>query len=142
DAEASENGAPRRFLEPELEPHVEVAEPYARLAQLVVDHLPHAGALLHQHERLLLQLVERDRPAGEAVPAWHGQHDLVAEERLEDHPAMTPHGADAAELHLAARDLLDHPLRIRDGERHLDTAVLPLELGEGDRDHRSARPGG
>ena len=58
----------RRLLQPELEPYIEVSQAHACLAQLVVDHLPHARALLHEHERLRLELVERDGPVGEAVP--------------------------------------------------------------------------
>src|SRR5215217_3142161 len=59
----AESGAYRhahRLLDPELEPDVEVAQPHARAAQLVLDHLPHAGALLHEDQRLTLELREAD----------------------------------------------------------------------------------
>ena len=54
-----------------------------RASQLVLDHLPHARALLHEDERLRAQLVERDGLTGEAVVGRAGEDDLVAEERLE-----------------------------------------------------------
>ena len=60
------------------------------LAQLVVDHLPNAGSLLHQHDRLRLQLVERHRTVREAVPVRHSENHFVAEEGLEDDAAVTP----------------------------------------------------
>ena len=96
---------------------VEVAQPRARAAQLVLDHLPDAGALLHHDQRLLAQLVERDRPAREPVPGRDREHDLVAEERLEDDAAVAARGADDAELELALGDLLDDALRVGDRER-------------------------
>src|SRR6185295_8466381 len=51
DAEAREHGAPHRLLEPELEPEVEVADPDAEAAELVVNDPTHARALLHDDER-------------------------------------------------------------------------------------------
>src|SRR5207302_2618377 len=59
--------APHRLLQAELEPHVEVAQPQARAAQLVVEYLADAGTFLYQDQRLATQLIERDRLAGEAV---------------------------------------------------------------------------
>src|SRR5215211_547889 len=89
-AEAGAHRDPHRLLDSELEPDVEVAQPDARPAQLVLDHLPDAGALLHQDQWLALQLVECDRPPCEAVPGRTDEDDLVAEERLERDAAMTP----------------------------------------------------
>src|SRR5438093_696225 len=60
DAEAGLDRAPYRLLQPELEPDVEVAEAGALTTQLVLDHLAHPGALLHDDERLAAELVERD----------------------------------------------------------------------------------
>src|SRR5262249_29313059 len=67
DAEAALDGAPHRFLEPELEGDTEVAKLRAALAQLVLDHLPDARALLHQDQRPLGKLLERYGSAGERV---------------------------------------------------------------------------
>ena len=74
------------------------------------------------------------------MPARHGEHDLVAEERLEDDAAVPPRGADDAELELAPRDLLDHALRVRHRQRDVHARVQPLELAEHDRAAPS-RPG-
>src|SRR5437588_12105478 len=51
DAVAREHRASCRLLEPELEPHVEIAESCPGLAELVLDHLPHAGAFLPHARR-------------------------------------------------------------------------------------------
>jgi lipopolysaccharide/colanic/teichoic acid biosynthesis glycosyltransferase len=126
-------------LQPELEADVEIPEPHAGLAKLVVDHLSYAGTLLHEDDRLLLQLVERDRAAREPVPARHREDDLVAEERLEDDAALPSHRADNAELELAPGDLLDHALRVRHRQRNLHGGMQPLELRERDRQHRPSR---
>ena len=115
---------------------------HAALAQLVLDHLSHAGAFLHEHERLFPQLVDRHAPVGEAVAARDGKHDLVAEERLEDDAAVAALRADDAELELAARNLLDHVLRVGHRQRDAHLRVPPLELAEHDRQHRPARAGG
>ena len=93
--------------EPELEPRVEVARPHADRAQLVLDRLAHAGALLHEDERLLAQVIERDRLAREAVTGRAGEHDLVAEQRLEHDRAVASREADDAELDRAVGDELD-----------------------------------
>src|SRR5205823_13428149 len=67
DAVAREHRAARRLLQAELEPYVEVAEAHAALPQLVLDHLPNAGTLLHEHDRLFPQLVDRHLLAREAM---------------------------------------------------------------------------
>ena len=87
DAVAGDDRALDRLLQAELEPDVEVAQPRARAPQLVLDHLTHAGALLHHDQRLLAQLVQRDGAAGEPVARQRREHDPVAEERLEDDAA-------------------------------------------------------
>ena len=74
------------------------------------------------------------------MAARNSEHDFVAEERLEDDAAMAPRGTDDAELELAASDLFDHTLRIRDGERDVNTGVQLLELRQHDRQHRAAGP--
>ena len=79
---------------------------------------------------------------GETVAARHGEHDLVAEERLEDNAAVAPLRADDAELELAARDLLDHMLRVRHRERDAYLGMEPLELAEHDRQDGAAGAGG
>ena len=67
DAVAGGDGRLHGLLQAELETGLEVAQPRAGATQLVLDHLAHARALLHHDQRLLAQLVERDRPPGEAV---------------------------------------------------------------------------
>src|SRR6476620_3208114 len=71
----------------------------------------------------------------------HGEHDLVAEERLEYDSAMPARRADDAELELTPRHLLDDALRVRHlkGDGHV--WVEPLELGEHHWHDRAARPG-
>jgi len=67
DAVSGDDRAPHGFLQTELEVDVEVAQPHAGLAQLVLDDLPDACPLLHDDQLLALQIVERDRLAGEAM---------------------------------------------------------------------------
>ena len=129
--------APHRLLEPELERDVEVAQPPARLAQLVLDHLPDAGALLHQDQRALGELVELDRTAGERVPRRAGEDHLVAEERLERDRAVPPGGADDPELEPPVGDELDDGLRVRDRRAAPAARVVALELAEQERERRS-----
>src|SRR5262249_59384895 len=57
DAVAGRDSRAGRLLQPELEARLEVAEPGARAAGLVLDHLAHARTLLHHDQR---------RPAGPA----------------------------------------------------------------------------
>ena len=116
-AEAAEHRGARRLLQPELELHVQVAQPEPELAQLVVDHLPDAGALLHEDERLGLQLLEGQALAGALVLGRDGEDDLVAVEGLERDAAMTACGPDDAELELAPPDLLDDRVRVGHGQR-------------------------
>src|SRR5207253_6362433 len=105
---------------------------------LVLDHLPDARALLHDDERLGAQLVERDGAAGERVPRWAGEHDLVAEERLEDDRALAPGRTDDAELELAPADEVDDGLRVEDREADRRRRVRGLELAEERRQDRAA----
>src|SRR5206468_4021446 len=119
------------------ETDVEIAAAQPRRAQLLVDDLAHARSLLHQDDRLARQLLEGDRAPGEAMATRHGEHDLVAKERLEADAAVAARGADDAELDLAARHLLDHALRVGDRQHDVDTGMALLELGERDREHRS-----
>ena len=62
DAEAGSDRALHGLLQPQLEPDVEVAEAHGAAAQLVLDHLPHARAFLHQDQVLATELVERYHP--------------------------------------------------------------------------------
>jgi hypothetical protein len=57
DAEAALYGAPHRLLEAELQRNLQVAQAASALAQLVLDHLPDAGAALHQDQRPPYELV-------------------------------------------------------------------------------------
>ena len=75
------------------------------------------------------------------MSARDGEHDLVAEERLEHDAAVAPRRADDSELQLAARDLLDDSLRVGDGQRDVHVGMPLLELAQHDGDHRPARPG-
>ena len=113
-----------------------------RLAQLVLDHLPDAGALLHQDQRPLRQLVEVDRAPGERMPGEAGEDHLVAEERLERDRAVAPGGADDAELEPAVGDELDHRLRVGHGELDAELGVVALELAEQHREDDGRGPGG
>ena len=79
--------------------------------------------------------------SGEAVAGRHREHDLVAEERLEDDAAVPAGCADDPELELALGDALDDRLRVGDRERDGHAGVLALELAEQDRDDRAARAG-
>ena len=65
---------------------------------------------------------------------------LVAEERLVGDGSVSRRGTDDAELELAARDLLDDRLRVRDGEVDGNLGIRLRELAEQDRHDRSARP--
>ncbi len=81
-----------------------------------------------------------DLPANRCL-GGHGQHDLVAEERLERHAAMARRRADDAELELSAGDGVDHVLRVAHLQRDRHAGVVLLELAEEERQHRRARPG-
>src|SRR6185503_11473473 len=89
----------------------------------------------------LAQLVERDRSPGEAVAGRHGEHDFVAEERLEDDAAVAPGRADDPELELALGHALDDALGVRDGQRDRHAWMLTLELAEQHRHNRAAGSG-
>src|SRR5436190_12008924 len=138
---AGEHGAARRLLESELEPDVEVAQPRSRLPQLVLDHVPHSGPLLHDDQLFGLQLLERDRLSRKAVGGRTGEHDLVAEERLEDDAAVAPPCAHDPELELPVGDAIDNRLRV--GNREADAQLgVPLgELAEEERDDGAAWAG-
>ena len=116
-AVAGLDGAPHRLLQAELEPHVEVAQPHALPAELVLDDLPDAGALLHEDQRLVAQLVERRRCGPRSGgPAGTARITSSREERLEANAAMAPRRADDPELELARGDALDDRVRVRDRE--------------------------
>ena len=109
--------------------------------QLVVDHLAHAGAFLHHDQRLVLQLVERDRAPGERVPGRAGEDHRVVEERLVLDAAVPRRGADDAELERAVGDALDDGLRVEDAERDVQLRVRFGELAEELREHDPAGAG-
>ena len=70
--------------------------------QLVLDHLPDAGALLHHDQRLAAQLVERDRPARErGGPAGRRGRPRRGRTARSATPRCRAGGADDAELELA-----------------------------------------
>ena len=119
--------------------HVEIAEPDADGAQLLLDHGADTRARLHQDQGLAAQLVERQRPAGEGVRRRADEHDLVPEERLERHRPLATRCAHDAELELPARYELDDPLRVVDGERDRELRVALLELAEEEGDDVRAR---
>ena len=110
--------------------HVQVAEAQAELAQLVVDHLPDAGSVLHEDERLSLQLLHGQALPGALVAGGDGEDDLVPVEGLERDAAMAADSADDPELELATRDLLDHGVGVRDGQRDVHLRMEPLELAQ------------
>src|SRR5439155_14144261 len=108
--EAGLDGCAYRLLQAELEAHVEVAKPDAYRAELVLDRFAHARSVLHEDERLLAQLVERDRAAREAMLRRAREHDLVAEQRFERDRTVASCEADDAELDVSVGDELDDAL--------------------------------
>ena len=76
------------------------------------------------------------------MTARNGEHDLVAEERLEDDAAVAALRADDAQLELAPRHLLDHVLRVGHRERDADIRMPLLELAEHTRQDGPAGAGG
>src|SRR5947208_5976530 len=128
DAEAGSDRALHGLLQPQLEPDVEVAEAHGAAAQLVLDHLPHARAFLHQDQVLATELVERYLLPGEGVAGRNDEDHLVAEEGLEDDTAVTRRGADDPQLELAFRHLLDDAVRVGDRQRNTQLGVCALEL--------------
>jgi hypothetical protein len=59
-----------------------------------------------------------------------GEHDLVAEERLEANAPPSPRGADDAELELPLGHAVDDGLRVVHLERDAHGGVASLELAE------------
>ncbi len=144
DAVAGRDGALHRFLQPELELRLEVAHPQPRGAQLLLDHVADAGALLHRDVLLARQLLGRHLLARERVVGRDGEDDLVAHERLELERAMTAKRTHDAQLELALADLLDHAVRVRDRQRHREVGVARAGTrragaGRGVRPARSRR---
>ena len=129
-----------RLLEAELDPHVEVPELRPDSAKLVLDHLPNAGALLHDDQPLAADLVEGDGLAREPVTGRAGEDHLVVEERLEDDAAVASRRTDDAELELALGHAFDDGLGVEDRERDVERPVPPLELAEQLSEHDSSRP--
>src|SRR5436305_8474588 len=70
----------------------------------------------------------------------HDQDHLIAEERLERDPAVARRRADDAELQLAVGDLLDDPVRVRDGELDAQSRMLALELADEERHDGASGP--
>ena len=141
DAVAATHRARHGLLQAELEPHVEVAQPRPGAAQLVLDHLAHARALLHHDQLLVAQVVERHRPARERVTGRAREDHGVVEERLVLDAAVARRGADDAELERAVGDALDDGLRVEDAQRDVQRGVHLRELAEELREHDAARPG-
>src|SRR5215212_3744930 len=141
DAEACGDGALHGLLQPQLEPDVEVAQPEWAVAELVLDHLPHARTFLHQDQRLAAEVLERHLLAGEPMAGRNREDHLVAEERLEDDTAVTRRGAHDPQLELALRHLLDDAIRVRDRQGDAQLGVFALELAEQHRNDRATRSG-
>ncbi len=129
------------LLETELELDVEIAEPEAGGAKLVLHHLSNPGPLLHQDHRLLAQVVQSDRLPREPMLRRHGEDDLVLEERFEADRAVARRSAYDPELESPLGDEVDDVHRVVDRERDRDAGVLALELAEKQRQHRRTRPG-
>jgi lipopolysaccharide/colanic/teichoic acid biosynthesis glycosyltransferase len=119
---------------------VEIAD--TRTPKLLLDDMPHARSLLHDDERLAPKLVHRDLSSGERVVGRHGEHDLVARQRLELEGAVTPERADDSQLELPLGDPLDDRLGIRDREGHLHPRVIALEVAKEKRDEVRSRARG
>jgi len=129
-AVAAADGARDRLLEPELEAHVEVAQPRADAPQLVLDHLTDARPVLHHDQRLAAQLVECDRAACEGVTGRAREDDGVAEEGFVLDAAMAGRRTDDSELERPVGDALDDGLRVEDAERDVDLGVDFRKLTE------------
>src|SRR4029079_901796 len=99
-----EHPAPEGFLEPELERHVEGAQPHAEAPELVLDDAPDARALLHDDEGLGSELLHVHVAAPEAVRSRDHADNLLVRRRLEADPAVPWCGADDAELEPPLRD--------------------------------------
>ena len=121
--------------------HVQIAQAETELAQLLVDHLPDAGAFLHEDERLGFQLLEGHALAGAPVPGGDREDDLVPVERLERDAAMAAGGPDHAELARAARPARPPCACPTPSARRYQWVEL-LELPEDDGEDASAGPGG
>ena len=105
--------------------------------QLVLDDLPHAGAFLHQDQRLLAELVEPDVAPRKRVAGRTDQNHLVLEGPLEANRPVAPGGADDAELEPSVGDEVDDGLGVVHLERPCKPWVPRVELAEEDRhDHR------
>src|SRR5262249_30028444 len=138
DAEPGRGRALDRLLETELEPHVEVAKAHRPAQELIPDHLADPRALLHQDQRLLPELLERDLLAGEPVPRRNDEDHLVAEKRLEDDAAVPRRRADYPELQLALGALLDDSVRVRDRQGDGKLGVYTLKPPGQDRNDSAA----
>ena len=130
DAVPGEHSAPHGLLQPELEADVEVAQPDAEAAELVLDDPPDPGALLHDHERLRDELVDAYVAVGEAMPRRAHEHDLVVRERRVADSAMSGRGSHDAELEPSLRDELHDSPRVVHLQRDADSGMRLLELAE------------
>ena len=75
------------------------------------------------------------------MPGGNGQHDPVAQERLELERAVAAAGADDAQLEVAVEDAVDHRAGRVDPKRHLDVRVRGPEAAEKLWQHVLAGPG-
>jgi lipopolysaccharide/colanic/teichoic acid biosynthesis glycosyltransferase len=122
--------ASHRLLQAQLQPDVEIAQPRAGLAQLVLDHLAYTGAFLHHDQGLIPELLERHRLTREPMTRRNGEHDLVAEEGLERDAAMAAPRTDDAELELAVGDARHDRLRVGDVQSHVHVGLTLRELAQ------------
>jgi lipopolysaccharide/colanic/teichoic acid biosynthesis glycosyltransferase len=136
-----EHRAPHRLLQAQLQLHVEIAQPCAGFAQLVLEHLAHTGAFLHHDQRLRPELLERHRLAREPMTRRHSEHDLVAEERLERDATMAAPRTDDAELQLAVGDSRHNGLRVGHVQSHVHVGMTLLELAQEHGHDAPAGPG-
>src|SRR4051794_5554794 len=132
DAVARLHRAADRLLQPELERDREVAQANAERAELVLDDLPHARALLHQDQRLGAQLLDIDRAPREPVARRADEDHLVLENWLELDGAVPPRSADDPELEPALGDQVDDRLGVVHLEGDPQAGMKLVELAEQD----------
>ena len=132
DADARLDGGLRGLRQPELGHDVEVARAHAEPPQLALRSRPARRTPPAARTSGAARSSSSDTtPPGERVARRHAQHDLVAQERLEQQRPVRPLGADDAELDLPVDDQRDHRVGVVDPQRDVHLGVPLAERGRG-----------